>query len=276
MSRLAAFRSSDEEAERDLAAYEPTLTRAWQRQVKRLSRKAVENVASLQPVVAAGDEPPEWSVPNEDEVLHVPTERQAVWAALRKEFAAMHTILVQIGATAGLSFDVRNRIVEEVLAERGQFIGEITKTIRAEIMLQLQEAYAEGESLRQASRRVATTMGGRSYSHAQRIAATELAGAKNGSSVRLASILDGTSLNDDGSVRLDRLGHDAITLWKVWYATMDKRTRPTHAAANGQQVKMTATFRVGSSAMQYPGDPSGPGSEVIHCRCTVTYTETAP
>lgn len=274
MSRLDAFEASDAEVAADLAAYEPTLTTAWQRQVKRLARKAVANVAKHQPVVAAVD--PEWSIPNEDEVLHIATEKDAIWRALKAQFARQHRILVQLGASAGLSFDVRNRIVDEVLAERGQFIGEITETIRAEIMVQLREAYEAGESLRQASRRVAVTMGGRSQAHAQRIAATELAGAKNGASVRLAQVLDGTSLNDDGSVRLDRLGHDPITLWKVWYATMDKRTRPTHAAANGQQVRMMESFRVGTSALQYPGDPSGPGSEVIHCRCTVTYTEAAP
>lgn len=276
MSRLAAFEQSDSDVVDELAVFEPTLVTAWARQVKRLARTAVRNVASHQPRVAAAEEYPEWSMPNEDEVLHLPTESAAIEAAMKRQFEAMYRILLPMGASAGLSFDVRNRIVREVLAERGQHITSITRTIRNEIMTQLQDAYDAGESLPKASRRVAEVLGDRSVKRAQVIAATELAGAKNGASVRLATVLDGTSLNDDGTVRRDRQGHDPILLWKVWYATMDHRTRPTHAKANGQQVKMTEAFVVGSSRLQYPGDPSGPGDEVIHCRCTTTYTETAP
>jgi hypothetical protein len=275
VSRLAAFRADDAAVEAALEAYRPTLEAAWARQVKRLARVAVANLHRHQPIVAAS-EPPDWSMPNDDEVLPIEQQRALVAEAMRREFAAMHKILLDTGASAGLSFDTRNRIVDEVIAERGQHITRITETIRAEIMTQLREAYAAGESLPQASRRVAATLGERSTKRAQVIAATELAGAKNGASVRLASILSGTSLNDDGSVRQDTLGHDPIKLWKIWYATMDHRTRPTHAQANGQQVPINQPFDVGGSSLDYPGDPSGPGDEVIHCRCTVAYTEAAP
>lgn len=296
MSRLAAFRDSDALVAGDLDEYAPTLEAAWARQVKRMARVAVGNVARHQPVVAAGSildaartnwspqtgivagagERPDWSMPNEDEVLHVPTEAAAAKRAMEKQFAAMHRILVNLGASAGLSFDVRNRIVDEVLAARGQHITKITETIRSEIMTQLRAAYADGESLPKASRRVATVLGDRSIVRARVIAATELAGAKNGASVRLASVIDGTSLNDDGSVRRDTLGHDPVRIWKVWYATKDNRTRPTHARADGQQVAMTETFSVGDARLQYPGDPSGTGDEIIKCRCTMTYTESPP
>lgn len=274
MSRLAAFRGDDEAVAAALDEFRPSFEAAWARQVKRLARVAVQNLHRHQPIVAAGD--PDWSMPNEDEVLPIEQQRALVAAAMRREFAELHKILLDTGASAGLGFDVRNRIVDEVIAERGQHITRITETIRAEIMTQLRDAYEGGESLRQASRRVATTLGERSTKRAQVIAATELAGAKNGASVRLASVLSGTSLNDDGSVRHDTLGHDAIKLWKSWYATMDHRTRPTHAQANGQTVPINQPFTVGGSSLDYPGDPSGPGDEVIHCRCTVTYTETAP
>jgi Phage Mu protein F like protein len=59
---------------------------------------------------------------------------------------------------------------------------------------------------------------------------------------------------------------------KVWLATHDHRTRPTHAretGADGQRVPLTVPFTVGGAAMMYPGDPTGPPQEVIQCRCSI-------
>lgn len=57
---------------------------------------------------------------------------------------------------------------------------------------------------------------------------------------------------------------------KTWLATVPSpRTRPTHAAADGQTVPIDQPFSVGGNAMQMPGDPSAPPSEVCNCRCTV-------
>lgn len=56
---------------------------------------------------------------------------------------------------------------------------------------------------------------------------------------------------------------------KQWVAYMDRRTRRTHAHANGQIVPISATFQVGFAQMQYPGDPAGGASETANCRCTL-------
>lgn len=56
---------------------------------------------------------------------------------------------------------------------------------------------------------------------------------------------------------------------KVWLATSDTRTRPTHAAAEGQEVKLAGMFQVGTSLLRFPGDPSGPVTEVANCRCAM-------
>lgn len=55
---------------------------------------------------------------------------------------------------------------------------------------------------------------------------------------------------------------------KVWLATEDLRTRPTHREADGQRTLLSEPFIVGGARLQYPGDPSGPAQEVIQCRCT--------
>jgi len=66
-----------------------------------------------------------------------------------------------------------------------------------------------------------------------------------------------------------------LDLTKSWLATEDSRTRPTHSEADGQEVGMDENFVVGGAQMQYPGDPDGPASEVVNCRCTQVYN-TAP
>ena len=60
---------------------------------------------------------------------------------------------------------------------------------------------------------------------------------------------------------------------KEWYSTPDSRTRDSHrvGAAWGQEplvVGMDEPFMIGSSALQYPGDPGGALEDVIQCRCT--------
>lgn len=61
-------------------------------------------------------------------------------------------------------------------------------------------------------------------------------------------------------------------IWeKMWLATLDERTRRTHAHATGadlQRVPLSEPFKVGRAALMYPGDPSGPPEEVINCRCS--------
>jgi hypothetical protein len=56
---------------------------------------------------------------------------------------------------------------------------------------------------------------------------------------------------------------------KQWLAAIDKRTRPSHADANGQCVPFGESFKVGGATMPYPG--SGPAAEVVNCRCVVLH-----
>lgn len=58
-------------------------------------------------------------------------------------------------------------------------------------------------------------------------------------------------------------------LQKAWIATLDGKTRPTHWAADGQRVALTAKFKVGAAELEFPGDPTGPPAEIKGCRCRV-------
>lgn len=60
---------------------------------------------------------------------------------------------------------------------------------------------------------------------------------------------------------------------QMWVATVDRRVRPTHRRADGQRVPTGQLFIVGGASLRFPGDPLGPGKEVIQCRCTTILLE---
>ena len=51
---------------------------------------------------------------------------------------------------------------------------------------------------------------------------------------------------------------------KQWDATMDSRTRKSHARVDGEIKELEEKF---SNGLMFPGDPNGQASEVINCRC---------
>ena len=57
-----------------------------------------------------------------------------------------------------------------------------------------------------------------------------------------------------------------IKLKKEWLATLDGRTRHSHAMLDGEQVDNEKKF---SNGCMFPGDPNGPAAEVYNCRCTL-------
>ncbi len=62
---------------------------------------------------------------------------------------------------------------------------------------------------------------------------------------------------------------------KQWVSVSDSRTRPHHAAANGQEVGIDEPFIIRDDGqeirMMYPSDGSGGGSNNINCRCLALY-----
>lgn len=56
---------------------------------------------------------------------------------------------------------------------------------------------------------------------------------------------------------------------KRWLSQRDGRVRPSHFAADGEEVGLDDPFTVGGAPMQYPGDPTAPAREVVNCRCSL-------
>ena len=57
-----------------------------------------------------------------------------------------------------------------------------------------------------------------------------------------------------------------VALWRVWDATLDMNTRPSHAALDGERARVGENFRNGP---ELPGQ-WGIASEDINCRCHAT------
>lgn len=123
----------------------------------------------------------------------------------------------------------------------------------------LGEGHAAGEDYRQLRDRLRETFASDGKhlgeSRATRIARTEVHAAVN------AGTLDG----------MKALPSDIKPRYKTWLATQDGRTRPDHAAADGQTVQLEDTFLVADEQLAAPGDPMGSAGNVIQCRCKVVY-----
>lgn len=61
-------------------------------------------------------------------------------------------------------------------------------------------------------------------------------------------------------------GKMGIRMKKEWIATLDNRTRHSHAMLDGEQVDTDKKF---SNGCRFPGDPQGRPEEVYNCRCTL-------
>ena len=73
----------------------------------------------------------------------------------------------------------------------------------------------------------------------------------------------------DNSARQEAWRQSGVVPTKEWIsALIANRTRDTHAAAHGQQVKLAESFEVGGELLQYPGDPAGSAGNIINCLCT--------
>ena len=69
----------------------------------------------------------------------------------------------------------------------------------------------------------------------------------------------------DSYVAATKMG---IEMEREWVSTLDARTRPEHAEADGQVVGVDKPFIVGGEKLMFSGDRSGSGWNIYNCRCT--------
>lgn len=130
-------------------------------------------------------------------------------------------------------------------------IAQITNTTTERVQQAVEQAVSNNLSVRETAKRIRQNAIV-SKRRAKLIARTEIISASNRGSLMGAQ----------------RIG---VAQRKEWLATPDERTRPHHRTADGQTRPLNEPFRVMGEELMFPGDPSGSPTNIINCRCTLTY-----
>jgi HK97 family phage portal protein len=173
----------------------------------------------------------------------------------------------ELAVQFGIAFDVQNLLAQEWFTDYViQFAQPILETTNEAMTTMFQQAMGEGWSIHDMTKHLESIFqqwmkGNLSkedfewfearmpFYRRENIARTETVGASNIGSYEL--------YKEWGAPK------------KEWLATMDKRTRDDHLAANGQIRFIDEPFEVGGVGMQYPGDKNAPAGQICNCRCTV-------
>lgn len=119
---------------------------------------------------------------------------------------------------------------------------QITKSVTSSIL--------QGKSIKRMADDLQKRITTMSRDSAIRTARTAVTGAQNAGRM-------------DSYAAAEKMG---IKLKKEWLATLDARTRHSHAMLDGEQVEQDKKF---SNGCRFPGDPQGPPWEIYNCRCTL-------
>lgn len=174
--------------------------------------------------------------------------------AIGRNYAAFQ---VEKGSLLNTSFSLYDRhTVERLMKKKPDLLPKAKVKIpkdrrwnRRKINSAVMQGVLQGEDLDKVSRRLVdvTNM---NRSSALRNARTMMTSAENGG--RFDSYTDAEDLG--------------IKMEKQWLATLDGRTRHSHAAQDGEHVPVKEEF---SNGLMFPADPDGDPREVYNCRCTM-------
>jgi hypothetical protein len=78
-----------------------------------------------------------------------------------------------------------------------------------------------------------------------------------------------SAINAGQSDAYARAKANGIELDEIWDATLDGKTRPTHAQADGTKKDENGYFYVGREKARYPADENLTARERISCRCRI-------
>ena len=121
---------------------------------------------------------------------------------------------------------------------------------KRQISASVTSSILQGKSITGIAKDLQTRMPDMNKASAVRTARTAVTGAQNAGRM-------------DSYVAAEKMG---IKVRKEWLATIDGRTRHSHAMLDGKVVDKDKKF--GNGCM-FPGDPNGPAAEVYNCRCAL-------
>lgn len=124
-----------------------------------------------------------------------------------------------------------------------------TQKVNASVL----QSIIQGESLKEMTKRLATTVPGMNLDSARRNAQTAFTGAQN------KGRLDG----------MKQLQDDGVIVMKEWLAAMDSHVRAAHAELHHVQIPIDEPFENEIGEIMYPGDPDADPANVYNCRCAI-------
>jgi HK97 family phage portal protein len=180
---------------------------------------------------------------------------QGFWEAETVDFSTgLYEAVFAVGGARvadlfGLAFDLDAPYVEKwVKARANQLAGPVTDTTYEAIKAELAAGAKAGEDVPALARRIREVFAEADRTRSIRIARTEVISAYNGSGLEVAK----------------ELGGDVVG-GQEWLAARDAKSRPEHAEADGQVVRIGEKFNVGGDDLEYPGDPAGDPANVVNC-----------
>lgn len=165
----------------------------------------------------------------------------------------------QLGVDA--PFNPSDAFIQDQLARTRNLMVRTPDDVYQQIIRQLAEGVAAGETVQQQAARVRHILdvtGTENWpARAKTVAVTEVHRAYN---------FGGLAAAFRAQEQINR------RIRKRWVSRDDRATRSAHVRADGQLRATSQPFRVGGESLMAPGDPSGSPWNVINCRCVVRYS----
>lgn len=158
--------------------------------------------------------------------------------------AGAHTLAAEIGM--GVSFNINDPEVLDFLTSRPLKVRHVVTTIKNQIAVDIQTGMAQNETINQIAARIRNN-----FSNATRRAMT------------IARTEVGSAANFGRNKEMREAGFTK----KIWVTAQDEVVRKSHIAMHGHSQETGKPWIVGGASLRFPGDPNGPGREVINCRC---------
>jgi SPP1 gp7 family putative phage head morphogenesis protein len=179
------------------------------------------------------------------------SELKSVVKGLYEE--VIDTALTSTSVSMGVDFDLapRKAVTRLVTKRANQLADHVSSSTYNQLQRVMRDGIIDGKSIPDIASQVQSRLQGASTRRATTIARTEVISAYNGGVYETAN----------------ELPRDVVA-GSMWIATLDERTRPAHADANGQVQELGEDFIVDGEELKYPGDPDGDASNIINCRCT--------
>jgi hypothetical protein len=163
-----------------------------------------------------------------------------------------------IAVNEDAKWKIENKAAAAFTKKLSKLVPSLNETVQSQLLTAFEGAIMEGKTpaeratlVKEISRQAADGEEGPfSMTRAVRISRTLTTAAANGGKV-------------------EGWKQSGVVQGKRWRSANNKRTRKSHRRADGQVRPLDKPFKVGKSELMYPGDPSGPAAEIIHCRCTM-------